>query len=93
MPYTLHIQEEAQDDIQTAYNWYEEQLPDLGESFLDDLYSTLEKIAIHPEYFSFVFDDFRDASLKKFPYLVVFKIEATKVYINSVRHTKRKPKF
>jgi toxin ParE1/3/4 len=53
----------------------------------------LQRIAAHPEYFGFIFDNFRDAALKKFPYLIIFKIEGKRIYINSVRHTRRKPKF
>ena len=93
MLYSVHIQHEAQQDIQDAYDWYEKQLPNLGERFLNDFYSMLDKISNHPEYYGFAFDDFRDAGLKNFPYLIVFKIMGNKVYINSVRHKKRKPKL
>jgi len=32
--YSIFVQTEAQQDIQKAYDWYEEQLPSLGEEFL-----------------------------------------------------------
>ena len=64
MPYTIKIPEEAQQDIQNAFDWYEEQLPVPGEKFLKELYPALDKIALNPEYYSFVFREFRDTVTK-----------------------------
>ena len=91
MAYQLILQEEAIEDTRSAYSRYEEQLPGLGEDFLFELDIVFEKLKQHPQHYSFVFDDFRDVRLNRFPYLVVFKIEGRKVYINSIKHSKRKP--
>jgi toxin ParE1/3/4 len=89
--YEIIIQHEALQDIQAAYAWYEEQLPGLGEDFLSELNTFLEKLRKNPQHYSFTFDDFRDVRLKRFPYLIVFRIVQPNVYINSVKHSKRKP--
>ncbi len=91
MPFQIIFQTEALVDVQEAYQWYEDQLPELGEDFLSELNDILEKLKRNPQHFGFAFDDFRDVLLKRFPYLVVYKIEGRIVYINSVKHTKRKP--
>jgi toxin ParE1/3/4 len=93
LPFQLIFQEEALIDIQDAYHWYEEQLSDLGEEFLTELNVVLDNLKHNPQYFSYIFEEYRDARLKRFPYLVIYKIEAKKVYINSVRHSSRKPRF
>lgn len=85
------MQEEAIEDARCAYSWYDDQLPGLGEGFLFELEMVFEKLKQHPQHYSFVFDDFRDVRLNRFPYLVIFKIEGRKVYINSIKHSKRKP--
>ncbi|MBL7732644.1 MAG: type II toxin-antitoxin system RelE/ParE family toxin [Chitinophagaceae bacterium] len=90
MRFILHIQEEAQQDIQDAFDWYEEQRTGLGERFLEELYPLLKTIAANPQYYGFVFAGFRDAALKKFPYLVTYRIEGKHVFVNSVRHTRRR---
>jgi toxin ParE1/3/4 len=89
--YQLILQEEAIEDARSAYTWYEDQLPGLGEDFLAELDKVFEKLKQHPQHYSYVFDDFRDVHLNRFPYLVVFKIEGKKIYINSIKHSKRKP--
>lgn len=91
MAFQIIFQNEALIDVQEAYQWYEDQLPELGEDFLNELNEILEKLKQNPQYFGYAFDDFRDARLKRFPYLVVFTISGRFVYINSVKHTKRKP--
>lgn len=80
-------------DIQDAYAWYEEQLTGLGESFLQEFYHTLDKIAVHPQYYGFIFREFRNISMKRFTYTIIFKIEKNKVFINSVKHFRRNQKF
>ncbi len=90
MPFQIIFQNEALVDVQEAYQWYEDQLQELGEDFLSELNEILEKLKQNPQYFGYAFDDFRDVRLKRFPYQVVFKISGRNVYINSVKHTKRK---
>lgn len=92
MPFQIIFQNEALVDIQEAYHWYEDQLSELGENFLSELNEIVEKLKRNPQYFGYAFDNFRDARLKRFPYIVVFKISGRVVYINSVKHTKRKPR-
>jgi toxin ParE1/3/4 len=87
--YKIVFQIEALQDIQDAYHWYESQLKDLGEDFLEELEKILTSLKQNPQYFGIAFDDFRDARLTRFPYLIVFKIEGKNVFINSVRHTRR----
>lgn len=91
MGYQLILQEEAIEDIRITYSWYENQLHGLGEDFLAELEKVFEKLKQHPQHYGFIFDDFRDVRLNRFPYLVVFKIEGRKVYINTIKHSKRKP--
>lgn len=92
MSYEIIIQHEALQDIQTTYAWYEEQLPGLGEDFLNELDACFEKLRKNPQHYSYTFDDFRDVRLKRFPYLIVFRLVQSIVYINAVKHQKRKPK-
>ena len=51
MTYSIFVQTEAQQDIQQAYDWYEEQLSDPGEEFLEEMYSIFEKLKENPQYF------------------------------------------
>ena len=39
----LILRREAEQDIKAAYEWYEEQLPNLGKEFIDEVESTIVK--------------------------------------------------
>jgi len=75
-----------------AYNWYETQKPGLGEEFLDELDGVYLKLETHPEYFGKVKKNFRQAALKRFPFVIVYEIIKTVVVVFAVFHTSRNPK-
>ena len=79
--------------MQDTYQWYEEQKQGLGEEFFAELDSYFTKLQSHPEYFSKIRKNFRQAALKRFPYVIVFEIIKTEVVVFAVFHTKRNPKF
>lgn len=76
-----------------AYNWYEEQRQGLGEEFIKELDNCFDKLQSHPEYFGKIKKNFRQMSLKRFPYVIVFEIIKKEVVVFAVFHTKRNPKL
>jgi len=76
-----------------AYDWYEEQKRGLGEEFLKELDSNYNKLQSHPEYFRKIKNNFRQTSLKRFPYVVIFEIMKNEVVVFAVFHTKRNPEL
>ena len=76
-----------------AYEWYEEQKLGLGEEFLNELDNIYLKLESHPEYFGKVKKSFRQAALKRFPFVIVYEIIKTEVVVFAVFHTSRNPKI
>ena len=76
-----------------AYKWYEEQKPGLGEEFLDELDGIYNKLSAHPEYFVKLKKNFRQAALKRFPFVIVYEIIKKGVVVFAVFHTSRNPKY
>ncbi|HWR33150.1 MAG TPA: type II toxin-antitoxin system RelE/ParE family toxin [Chitinophagaceae bacterium] len=91
--YSLIIKPRAILMTKDAYNWYEEQKPDLGEEFLDELDGVYNKLSSHPEYFGKIKKNFRQVALKRFPFVIVYEIIKTEVVVFAVFHTSRNPKF
>ena len=91
--YSLIIKPRAILMTKDAYDWYEEQKPGLGEDFLDELDGIYNKLSAHPEYFGKVKKNFRQAALKRFPFVIVYEIIKTEVVVFAVFHTSRNPKF
>ena len=67
-----------------AYQWYEQQSQGLGELFLKELDYCYRKIQAFPSANSIVKKDYRQMSLKRFPYVVVFKIKNADILIYAV---------
>jgi hypothetical protein len=79
----------ALDNIQKAYLWYEDQLQGLGEEFLDEWESIANHISIHSESYSKKYKSFRQALLKRFPFVVVYEVEGNNIVVYNVINMKR----
>ena len=91
MLYNVVLQDGVEDDIDDAYNWYEEQQSGIGDLFLKELVAVYKKLELNPELFSKVTKRYRQALLNRFPYVIIYEIAKTEVHIYSVFHTSRKP--
>jgi hypothetical protein len=75
--YKLILQKPAQLDIDEAFIWYEEKRLDLGFRFIDDFEIALNKIGTNPFFASKIDNELRAASLKIFPYEIVYTVDET----------------
>jgi len=87
----LEIKEEANLEIIDAYLHYESKQLGLGEIFLEQLDLYFDRIAENPKHFE-VKNNYREAYIRKFPYLIIFRIEEEKVIVYSVFNTPQNPK-
>jgi len=76
----------ARDDIDRAYAHYKQQKPGLGERFLNALRDVLDRIADNAELYGVVYQDVRAATLRRFPYVVYYRIEPARVLVLAVQH-------
>ncbi len=83
MRYQILILPCVEDDIEDAYNWYEEKQNGLGELFLKDLIIYYVRIQKDPEIFNKVTAHFCQARSRRFPYVIIYEILTTEIYINS----------
>jgi hypothetical protein len=90
--YRLLIKARAIAMAKEAWEWYEEQQPGLGESFLQDLGASYRKIEKWPASYAKVKSGFRQVILTTFPYVVVFEIIEKDVIVYAVFHTSRSPR-
>jgi len=92
MRYNIILQPGAEEDINDAYNWYEDKQPGLGDLLLKDLVIVYKTLQQNPELYSKLTKRYRQAHLIRFPYVVVYAIEEPQVHIYAVFHTSRNPK-
>lgn len=91
MSYTLEVKYEANLEITNAYLYYEEKREGLGEEFLAHLEMYFDRIIANPEHFPQKRKPYREAFIKRFPFLVVYEMTATKVIVYSVFNTWQNP--
>ena len=91
MTRTVILRLPAEQDIKTAYAWYESQQAGLGEEFLVSLRQKLESLQTHPESAAIIHKNIRRAVVPRFPYLVFYVVEQTRIIVLAVLHTSRNP--
>jgi plasmid stabilization system protein ParE len=85
----LIVRPEAESDIVSAAEWYDEQRPGLSLEFRSALDQTLLAIKENPELYARVYHDLRRALLHRFPYGVFYVQRAEGVIVAAVLHTSR----
>lgn len=85
----------AAKEIQESFDWYEDRGQGLGHKLIDIIDNTIELILLNPEGFLIKKEPFREASLKKFPYIIVYEYVKEKqvVYLLHIFHTSRHPRI
>lgn len=93
MPKRLEFHPLVAGDISAAIDWYEERSVGLGARFRSKVDARFDDIVSAPEIFPRAFDDldFRFARIRKFPYLVLFRVGAEIVYVLAVLHSASDP--
>jgi plasmid stabilization system protein ParE len=92
MPAELILAPEADLDIAEAYAWYENRRAGLGEEFLSSVEACIEGIRRHPEICARVYETYRRALVRRFPYAVFYEYEPnTALTVYAIFHTSRDP--
>ena len=82
---------EVPQELEAAALWYEERQPGLGEDFLGEYQSTLSRILREPERWRKIRADNRKLNFHRFPYAIVYSVQADVLYIKAVMHLHRRP--
>jgi toxin ParE1/3/4 len=91
MSLPIRLLPEARDEFDAAVDWYEQQRPGLGTAFLDRVRDVFARITANPQLHAIVYQDVRKAVVQKFPYVVLYKEEASEVVVIAVFHAARDP--
>ena len=93
MDYELVIYDRAKQDIIDSFDWYENKIAGLGNRFIDEVERELNYIKSFPEHYQIKYKStYRQAVLRKFPYLIIYEVLKRKVVILSVFPARENPK-
>ena len=80
----LEFHPEVASDLRRAIHWYDAVSIGLGDRFRMWVNAQFDFIESNPEIYPKVFDDVRFATIRRFPYLVLFREDAARVTILGV---------
>ena len=89
----IEFLEAAQVELGQAFEWYETQQKNLGVQFLNEFDAAIRRIATYPESYILIEKDVRRCLIKRFPYGVLYGLDADKIIVIAVAHLHRKPDY
>lgn len=92
MKYHVVVRRLAERDLEQAEDWYNEQRPGLGAEFRGAISDLFERLADNPRIYPRVHGDIHRVVLRRFPYLVYFLIDGSKLVILAVLDSRRDPR-
>jgi plasmid stabilization system protein ParE len=85
--------EPVRDDVQSAYDYFEERLSGGGDRFLAQYFATTDRIALNPEMFPLTFADYRRALVPKSNLAVYYFIAVNRAVVVAVIDARRNPRL
>ncbi len=81
-------------ELEEARDYYDERLLGLGRDFVDEFERQVLAVAAMPERWMIVVGDIRRVLMKRFPYIIYFRIlDDGAIRIAVVKHEKRHPAY
>jgi toxin ParE1/3/4 len=87
------VRPESQADLRETREWYEHQQPGLGDAFLDRVDDTIVRIQKMPRMYATVFRDVRRVKIRRFPYLIYYRLQQSRIEVIAVLHGSRDPRL
>ena len=83
----------AEEEMTDAALFYESAAPTLGRDFLDDLQYAIDTVRERPELGVLVGHGFRRILVRRFPFSLIYAVEAGQIVVVAVAHQRRRPEF
>jgi plasmid stabilization system protein ParE len=79
-------------DLQSAYDWHEDELSGLGGEFRQEFFRTYRKLGRGPLLYAVRFSGIRRLNLDRFPYGIFYTVKRNEVRVLAVMHGSRETK-
>jgi len=83
----------AEEEMIEAALFYEKQARGLGIEFLDDVQRAVDRFRDNPKSGEVVVNELRRGLLSRFPFFLIYAVEAEAVLIVAVAHQRRRPYY
>ena len=95
MKFSVEYNPEFFNDLVDAVDWYNDRKIGLGERFFNEVKKQTADLSTSALLFAVRYDDIRCVSIKKFPYMVHYRVNerTSTVKVEALFHTRRDPKI
>jgi toxin ParE1/3/4 len=83
------LRPEAEADLLAALDWYEQQRAGLGEEFAKAVDQIFARIEAMPELYGVVRRNVRRRKLRRFPYLLYYRVLSNRIEVIAILHARR----
>jgi len=91
--FDIELSEEAIEDFDNSYNFYYEDSFKVAETFFKQIDICFDAIKQNPTSFPIVHKDVRKYVVKKFPFLIYYRIANSVVQVIAIFHSSRNPEI
>jgi plasmid stabilization system protein ParE len=81
----------AKDDLEIAFEWYEDQRYGLGFEFLDCVEAAIETFIQMPKLYAKQHNHFRRALIRRFPFSIFYTIEKKEIVVHAIFDNRQDP--
>jgi hypothetical protein len=81
----------AEQELDDAYQWYEDQMSGLGRAFLAEINEAVHRVTTWPEAHTVLRGVLRRCLIRQFPYGLIYGVDGQTIVIVAVAHLHRKP--
>ena len=92
MIYRLSFRKEAEFDIGSSFDYYEEKREGLGHDFLLCVEEALGKLRRNPLIYPLIYKKLRRIPIRRFPYRLFYLVIGDRIIITAVFHARKDPR-
>jgi len=91
--FSIELSDEAEVDFDKSYEFYYEESPKVADTFFKRISLGFENIKQSPNTFPIAHKDVRKYVVKKFPFVIYYRIIDTVIQVIAIFHTSRNPEI
>lgn len=91
--YVVELAPAAEADIREAFTWYRERNALIADAFRTEVFETIDRIGDAPLAKAADEEGNRKRVLHRFPYSVIYEVQANTVTVLAVAHHRRRPGY
>ncbi len=92
MPHKVFFTPSAKEDVREARDWYDITSAELGTAFVTEVFRATDRIASDPLRHGKAYGDVRQMLVKRFTYVISYRVKDERIEVLAVLHAHRDPK-